>query len=143
MQLTKIFSLLLAATTAFASPTPVDKRATRCSPVGISAQSSAAVVSAFTSSGVVPTLIPNISPRVAVTVSYGSKQVKLGNKFTTLRKKEYSMSLWFYTDILSLQKPPTSHLFRSRQRVATTHRTPNMRSSWSIQTSLIHRPPSV
>lgn len=83
MHLNTIFSVLLTATAAVASPTPTEKRTTSCSPVGISAQSSAAVVRKFKSSGVVPTLIPSIKPRVAVNVAYGSKQVNLGNKFKT------------------------------------------------------------
>jgi hypothetical protein len=83
MHLSSIFSLLLMASVAVATPTPIDKRA--CSPVGISAQSSSAVVSAFKNSGIVSDLISGISPKVAVTAKYGSKQVNLGNKFTTLR----------------------------------------------------------
>lgn len=82
MHLTSVFSLLLAATASLAAPTPTEKRTTACSPNGISAQSSALVVAKFKQFGVVPTLIPSIQPRVAVTVAYGSKQVNLGNKFS-------------------------------------------------------------
>lgn len=53
------------------------------------------VVSAFTSSGVVPTLIPRIAPKVTVKVNYGGKAVKQGNIFTTaetLTAPSYSFS---------------------------------------------------
>ena len=83
MHISSLLSTLLAASVAYASPTPTEKRTTSCSPVGISAQSSAQVVSAFKSSGVVAELIPSIAPKVAVKVAYGSKQVNLGNKFKT------------------------------------------------------------
>lgn len=95
MQFSTVLSLLLSASAALAAPTPVEKRTTACSPVGIPAQVSAAVVSAFKSSGVVPTLIPSISPTVVVAVAYGSKEVLLGNKFTTARtyiKANYTVS---------------------------------------------------
>ncbi len=83
MHFSTIVSALLTASVSFASPTPTEKRATSCSPVGISAQSSARVVSAFKSSKIVAELIPSISPKVAVSAAYGSKQVDLGNKFKT------------------------------------------------------------
>lgn len=93
MHFSKVFSLFLSATVALASPTPTEKRNTRCSPVGISPQSSAAVVRAFKSSGVVPTLVPYINPKVAVSVAYGAKQVNLGNKFLTTGKILHSPNL--------------------------------------------------
>jgi hypothetical protein len=85
MRFASILSLVLTASVAYASPTPVDKRNT-CSPVGISSQSSAAVVAAFKRSKLVTDLIPYINPKVAVSVKYGSKSVNLGNKFTTVGK---------------------------------------------------------
>jgi hypothetical protein len=81
MHISSVLSLLLAAAVALAVPTPTEKRTSACSPVGISAQSSAQVVRKFKQFGVVPTLIPSISPKVAVKVAYGSKQVNLGNTF--------------------------------------------------------------
>lgn len=83
MHFSTILSALFTASVSFASPTPTEKRQTSCSPAGISAESSARVVSAFKSSGVVAELIPSIQPKVAVNVAYGSKQVDLGNKFKT------------------------------------------------------------
>lgn len=93
MHFSTLATLFLSATFAFAaptstSPTPTleerqDAAAVACKPVGI--PNPQRVVNAFKRSGVVPTLIPKISPKVQVRVKYGKKAVKLGNKFTTLR----------------------------------------------------------
>lgn len=80
MQFSKLISLLLTASVGLASP--IEERQT-CTPIGISAFDAARVKFSFTSSGIVPTLIPSINPKVKVDVSYGSKAVNLGNKFLT------------------------------------------------------------
>ena len=93
MKLSSLASLVLSATVAFAAPTPtinegsptIEKRQA-CNPSGISSSDRSRVVSAFTSSGVVPTLIPSINPKVKVNVNYPAKAVNLGNTFTTARK---------------------------------------------------------
>ncbi|KAK5172125.1 uncharacterized protein LTR77_003763 [Saxophila tyrrhenica] len=81
MHLSACLSTLLTASLVLASPTPVEKRQSSCSAVGISAQSSTRVVNAFQSSEVVSDLVPPLQPKVAVNVAYGNKQVNLGNVF--------------------------------------------------------------
>lgn len=83
MHFSTIFSLLLTASAGFAAP--LEERQT-CSPVGISASEANRVKASFTASGVVPTLIPNIDPKVKVDVTYGSKAVNLGNTFAITGK---------------------------------------------------------
>ena len=92
MHFSSLVTAFLSASFAFAAPTSTwptrtledrDAAAIACKPVGI--KNAAAVVSAFKKSGVVPTLIPAISPKVKVRVTY-DKPVALGNSFTTAGK---------------------------------------------------------
>lgn len=109
MHFSKVVPLLLSIPLSFAAPLPgnsedahelgkddhSDKKdhffhhgtatATTCT-TGITPSRSAEVVSAFSSSGVVPTLIPAIDPVVDVRVVYGDKEVDLGNEFSPLGK---------------------------------------------------------
>lgn len=80
MLFSTVISLLLTASVGFASP--IEERQA-CSPVGISGSEASRVKASFTASGVVPTLIPGIDPKVKVDVRYGNKAVNLGNKFLT------------------------------------------------------------
>ena len=141
MRFSNFASVFLSATLAFSAPTAtVEERATKCSPSGISSGQRNKVVSAFKSSGVVPTLIPSINPTVKLSVTYPAKAVNLGNKFTTLRKYHFgksSCSRGYETDDRHLQKPSLSHRIRSLASLATMRQQPHTVSSWWIQMSRI------
>lgn len=83
MHFSTVFSLLLTASASLAAP--LEERQA-CSPRGISGAEANRVKASFTASGVVPTLIPNIEPKVKVDVRYGNKAVDLGNQFKTTGK---------------------------------------------------------
>jgi hypothetical protein len=93
MHFSTLAAFFLSVSVAFSAPTPTsptptleerqEPAAVRCVPVGI--KNAQRVVRAFKSSGVVPTLIPAISPKVKVRVTY-DKPVALGNSFTTAGK---------------------------------------------------------
>jgi len=63
--------------------TPVQSRNT-CSAVGISPSDKSKVINAFKQSKIIPDLLSSINPTVKVSVSYGTKQVNLGNTFSQL-----------------------------------------------------------
>lgn len=81
MQFRSLLLLLLTASTGLASP--IEEKRAACSPVGISGAEASRVKASFTASGIVPTLIPGIDPKVKVDVRYGDKAVDLGNQFQT------------------------------------------------------------
>ncbi|EME40101.1 hypothetical protein DOTSEDRAFT_28021 [Dothistroma septosporum NZE10] len=103
---TLLFSLASAAPAAPAvtPPAELEKRQSsnvQIEGVGISPASAARVRSSFTASGVVPTLIPSIVPVAAIKATFGTKQVDLGNQFTSLGDKStqaYSLFL-VYPDV--------------------------------------------
>lgn len=86
MQFSTIVGALLSASVAFASPTPtIEERQAACG-TGISPARSQEVVRAFSSAGVTPTLIPSISPKSDLKITYPTVNINLGTQTTTLRK---------------------------------------------------------
>ncbi|KAI5361224.1 Putative phosphatidylethanolamine-binding protein [Septoria linicola] len=82
MHFSAIASLLLGASCALA--VPVEERAAAC-PTGITAAEASRVQRSFREDGVVPTLIPSITPQVAVKITYPTVNMDLGTVTTTLQ----------------------------------------------------------
>lgn len=82
MHFSAIASLLLSASSAFA--VPVEERTAAC-PTGITAAEASRVQRRFREDGVIPTLIPSLTPQVAVKITYPTVNIDLGTVTTTLR----------------------------------------------------------
>lgn len=65
---------------------------------GISAARAQQVSSAFTSSGLVPDLVPFINPTLDVAADYNGKAVMLGNTFSTLGMSVFGLARLRLTD---------------------------------------------
>ena len=91
MHFTNALAFLLTASVSLAAPATLEKKQA-CSPAGISGAEANRVKASFTASGIVPTLVPGIEPRVKVDVSYGNKAVNLGNQFLTLGETHHDNS---------------------------------------------------
>ncbi|EME77663.1 uncharacterized protein MYCFIDRAFT_84293 [Pseudocercospora fijiensis CIRAD86] len=85
MQFSTIIGAFMSASVALASPTPtVEERGAACG-TGISPARSQEVVRAFSSAGVTPTLIPSISPKSDLKITYPSANINLGTQTTSLQ----------------------------------------------------------
>ena len=77
--------LLSFSVVVYGAALPNDKRTSACDATeGISAARAQQVNDVFTSSGVIPDVVPGIEPKVDVQVDYNGKQVDLGNTFSTV-----------------------------------------------------------
>jgi hypothetical protein len=79
-------SLLFTASTAYASPYLSERHSTCASTPSISAARAAEVRNAFLESGIIPDVVPDITPTTELSVKYGNINENLGNKFDVLRK---------------------------------------------------------
>ena len=75
-------STVLLAATAYASPLLELRQSTCPSGAGITAARAAQVKAAFQRDRIIPDTVPDINPKVELTVKYGNRNENLGNEFS-------------------------------------------------------------